>query len=183
MLWAVVLLKFVTPPVVCWPGNVERFSLQLRSIVPLPANASSSAFDDRTRPRVSESSPVARTANRSWPLAWPSVDVAPRAAGQSRMLPEYEIVWRALLAVLAGAWPLGSTIGTVRQVRRIIRHASLIRLGRRAPEELTSEINAVAMQVGLRPPQAVVTGGIDSPFVCFIGRLRLVWPEKLTGFD
>ena len=65
VLWAVVLLKFVTPPVVCWPGNVERFSLQLRSIVPLPVTAGPSAFDDRARSDLSESSIAARNENAS----------------------------------------------------------------------------------------------------------------------
>jgi beta-lactamase regulating signal transducer with metallopeptidase domain len=183
LLWAVVLLKFVTPPVVCWPVNMERFSLELRSMLTPPAGAAPRAFDDRAGPNDSHDAigtghPSARVAQRKL-----TASVAPKIADQSRFTREYQIAGRALMAVLAGAWLIGSMTSASRQIRRIIRHALLIRLARRAPDHLTSEMRAVATQIGLRPPRAVVTEGIDSPFVWFIGRLRLVWPEKLAGFD
>ena len=185
LLWAVVLLKFVTPPVVCWPGNVERFQFSVE-VDPGPARE----CRDHARQAIASEQALTDNSIRArqldatgGALRRPSTAVATEIAGQARFNPEYEVVGRAILAFLAGAWLLGSTISTARQVRRIRRHAQLIRLGRRRTDQLTSEIDAVAMQVGLRPPRALVAGGIDSPFVWFIGRLRLVWPENLTGFD
>jgi beta-lactamase regulating signal transducer with metallopeptidase domain len=183
LLWAVVLLKFVTPPVVYWPGNVERFSLQLRSILTLPGSAGSIAWADRVGTDVTESSIRARQVDATAILQRPGAAVAPELAGKARFRPGFEVVGRAFLALLATGWLLGSTITTARQLRRIRRHALLIRLAKNAPVLLRREIDSVAMQVGLRPPRALVAGGIDSPFVWVFGRLCLVWPEKLAGFD
>jgi beta-lactamase regulating signal transducer with metallopeptidase domain len=116
-------------------------------------------------------------------LRRPGAAVAPELAGGARFRAGYEVAARAILPLLAGAWLLGSTISAARQIRRIRRHALLIRLAKNAPVLLQREIDSVATQVGLRPPRALVAGGIDSPFVWVFGRVCLVWPKQLVGFD
>ena len=83
-------------------------------------------------------------------------------------------------ALLTGVWIVGMVVCTARQLRRIGRLASLVRLAKGKSEQLTGEIEAVAVQLGMRPPRAV-TAGIDSPFVWSLGRVRLVWPESIAG--
>ena len=63
-----------------------------------------------------------------------------------------------------GVWLLG--IGRIAQsgsLAALRRHASLVRRATDAPQELTDEIEAVARQVGLRPPRALVTGASRRP--------------------
>ena len=185
MLWAVVLLKFVTPPVVCWPGNVERFSLQLQvdrdSARECRTDAHSTIAREPTFLRARLKRDI-QTRTRRPAKAFDGGRA--EAAGQARFTREFEIVGRALLVVLAGAWLLGfddqhSEAGSPHQSSRLA-HST-----REGEHPISSRAKSMRSrsQVGLRPPRAVVTEGIDSPFVWFIGRLRLVWPEKLTGFD
>ena len=79
------------------------------------------------------------------------------------------------------AWVTGCVIALMLRARQIVRHWSMLRTARPAPAKLADEVAHVARGLGLRPVPALVLDGIGSPFVWCFGRLRLVWPERLTG--
>ena len=62
VLWAVVLLKFITPPLLCWPGSVERLSPQIKSILNLPAPSGLSTLGRRIGSGVTDISTGSRHA-------------------------------------------------------------------------------------------------------------------------
>jgi beta-lactamase regulating signal transducer with metallopeptidase domain len=99
--------------------------------------------------------------------------VAPAAEGAE--------IARVALVLAMGIWLAGGAICAARQLRRIGVHASLVRRATTAPEQLTDEVEAIARQLGLRPPRALIARGIMSPFVWFLGRLRLIWPETMSS--
>lgn len=187
LLWVIVLLKFVTPPVVSWPWTVE----QLRDsiwVVPLSAEPESTT----ERPTPVFATPPGFEDEEPAELIVPSVTLA---AGEALPKP-VEVVpsavpapvpdegpdWvRIALVLTASIWLAGAAACALSQSRRIARHVSLVRRGAVAPAPLTDEIQAVARQLGLRPPRALVARGIASPFVWCLGRLRLIWPESLSS--
>ena len=93
--------------------------------------------------------------------------------------------WRAWHPeFLAGLWFLGFVICTVRQVRRIGRHASTGSAG----EESTGGAGhgnrrQSPGRSALRPLLALVSRGIGSPFMWFLGRLSLVLAGGVAGRD
>lgn len=78
-------------------------------------------------------------------------------------------------------WLAGSVLALFVHLRRVAFHQRLVRAASPAPRELQDAIERVAGQLGTRPLPALVVSGVGSPYVSCIGRLRLVWPEGLTG--
>jgi beta-lactamase regulating signal transducer with metallopeptidase domain len=187
MLWVVILLKFVTPPIVSWPWSVQLLGQSLRSLVAseahlAPATPTERPAIDRTAipnemidaSAIENWTPPGELGLRDIPLAVPRpVALTPGRADLAR----------ASFALVVVFWLVGCVLWTTRQARRIARHASLVRRGKSPPIELTSEVEDMARQIGVRPPRAVVASAILSPFVWFLGRLRLVWPEAMAAHD
>ena len=167
VLWVVVLLKCVTPPIVSWPWSVQHVSQSLRSLV------------------APETDSVLTTPHEYSAVAVDSVfiDLAAQETRPAAVATENADVARVALGLVIGIWLVGGAICATRQFRRIAGHALLVRRATTAPEQLTHEVAAIARQVGLRPPRALIARGILSPFVWFLGRLRLVWPETMSSRD
>ncbi len=168
-LWVVVLLKFVTPPVVSWPWTAAEVR---EALWQAPATPSPAAPDALVVPvggefLTSEAAEDGRTDGALSPY-------------ENLDSPDFVQV---ALGVAAGVWLAGAGFCALRQARRVARHAALVRRGTAAPEALTAEIRAAARQLGLRPPPADVVRGIPSPFLWCLGRLRLIWPEALASRD
>ena len=66
-------------------------------------------------------------------------------------------------------------------MRRIVRHAGLLREAAPAPLQLKCEIEIIARSLSLRPPPALLSRRIRSPFVWCFGGVRLVWPAALSS--
>jgi beta-lactamase regulating signal transducer with metallopeptidase domain len=187
VLWVVVLLKFVTPPIVCWPWSVQQLGQLLRSVAAF--EKASACFTSVLRPgitlsSVSDEADDDRAAgNASVPLRSLSsepvgLDERPAEGGTSRAQ-----IARVPLDLVMCIWLVGAAICAMRQLRRVARHASLVGRGTKAPVQLTNEVEAIARQLRLKHPQSLIARGITSPFVWFMGRLRLVWPESMSGRD
>jgi beta-lactamase regulating signal transducer with metallopeptidase domain len=188
-LWVVVLLKFVTPPVVAWPWTVEQVRDSIWS-PPAPTPVADEPSGERPPPVFAIPPgfegeeptelilpPVAVAAGDALPT---QTEVGPPAAPVP--VAAVGLDWgRLAVAVVTLVWLAGAAACLWSQGRRIARHVSLVRRGAAAPTELTGEIQAVARQLGLRPPRALVARGIASPFVWCLGRLRLIWPESLSS--
>ena len=178
VLWAVVLLKFITPPVVSWPLSIEGLwpSFQSPTTTAIPAAPeqihaySPDASSSETKVHGAAENPWRYSGSASMQDAIPSGSFS----GGEKLV-------RTSLWTLSAVWLLGMAGSAVRQLRRIARHAQLVQRAREAPPQLAAEIEAIARGVGLRPPRAIVARGIASPFMWFLGRLRLVWPEVMSS--
>jgi beta-lactamase regulating signal transducer with metallopeptidase domain len=202
VLWLVVLLKFVTPPIVAWPWTAQEIQ---ESFWPSPVVATETPdlptekptavnpveFDPATLPSVPERLPERNvTVDLGPPADGPAVE---RAAGEIAVeqpdaapTPGTQVPDRVSLADLAvrltlGVWLGGAVLCLLGQLRRIARHAAVVRRGSAAPSQLTAEIAVAAKRLGMSPPRAVLARGILSPFMWCLGRLRLIWPEAMSS--
>ena len=183
VLWAVVLLKFVTPPVFIWPLPAQHLSPSFSSILP-PVSGARLSTPLKRLAFMSDDTPIGKAAGGAPDDRLGRSNSAPvQALGQVPSLANGQALSRLAFPLFFAVWLIGIAVCTSRQVHRIALHASIVRRARKPPEQLTREIEAMAMQVGLRPPKALVTRGITSPVIWFLCRLRLIWPETLTGCD
>jgi uncharacterized protein (TIGR03067 family) len=192
-LWVVVLLKFLTPPLVSWPCSVEQMRDAIWS---LPASDPKvNAAASRQPPNLAVLSGVTdrvRADHLPVPKESPHADAASTAVATvdqtestfASTAPDVQALSTAMRLAFqlgGGAWLLGVIVCGTLQLRRIGRHASLIRCGTAPPEQLIAEVKATAKQLGMRPPRVIVVPGILSPFLWCLGCLRLVWPEAMAS--
>jgi beta-lactamase regulating signal transducer with metallopeptidase domain len=183
VLWVIILLKFVTPPVVSWPWSVQQVGQALRSLVAHDTGSVLSPHGEHPAVAVNAVGDASETGNIRPPVRPIPDNEAPQGTSWNAVAAESEETARLALGLLTGIWLVGGAICAARQLRRIAGHALLVRRGTTAPEHLAVEVEAVARQIGLRPPRALVARGIMSPFVWFLIRLRLVWPEVMSSGD
>ncbi len=202
VLWLVVLLKFVTPPIVAWPWTAQEIQ---ESFWPSPVVALQTPelpiekhqpvnpveFDLATLPSVPDQAteskiaedlgqpfdgPAAKGASQE--IAVEPPDAAPTSVA---LVPDRAALTEAAVRLTLGVWLGGAILCLLGQLRRIARHAALVRRGSAAPEQLTAEIAVTAKRLGMSPPRAVLARGILSPFMWCLGRLRLIWPEAMAS--
>jgi beta-lactamase regulating signal transducer with metallopeptidase domain len=164
MLWLLVLLKLVTPPLVPFP-------------LTLPA------AEDRPAPPT-ESFVAAAPADDADP---PAADSAPEGDEVlPATLPEPDPVRAATPAVDWGrwaglAWLLGSALWGAWVMWHVARFRRVLRRARRAPGRLRDEAEALARRLGLRRcPEVWLVPGAVSPMVWGLGgRPCLLFPAGL----
>jgi beta-lactamase regulating signal transducer with metallopeptidase domain len=185
LLWLVVLLKFVTPPIVAWPWSVQEVGQLLWPVTAFDAQSLRSHSEERRDAALNyafdETDARHATGSLRFLLGASTADLATSEKLLVAVAVAQAYIRRAALPLVMGIWLVGAAICAMRQLRRIARHAWLVRWAAPAPEQLMHEVNAIARQVGLRPPRVLIAPGILSPFVWFLGRLRLVWPVSLSG--
>lgn len=184
-LWLIVLIKFVTPPVVVWPWSVQDFA---RPWLPATASRLERAAEQ------SHSSAASADALAVLPAALTATELSHRESlsprdtsairasgpvGASTVHPRFSLAVAA--QGLFWGWCLGSVAAVLIQLRRVRQVRLLIRRGTPAPRHLTDEIERLSHVLRLRPVRTVLVGSLASPFVWCLGRLRLVWPEALSS--
>jgi hypothetical protein len=68
----------------------------------------------------------------------------------------------------------------VLQLVRVIRFQKLLGKSAAAPDELTTQVSALAAQLGVTAPRTRLVPGIASPMVWGLGRPTLLWPASLV---
>jgi beta-lactamase regulating signal transducer with metallopeptidase domain len=172
-LWVLVLVKFVTPPLVVWPwaapdpfgiaavGSGARDSVA--PIPPIPEDAAPVAMDVR----------AAGTGVLSGARSLTRTDDASRAASSLAAS-----AWPWFL----GIWVAGSLLLLSIEGVRLVRLARRMRAARDAPPAdpaLVTRIASLSARLGIRPVPVVLVAGLSSPAVWGFGRPRLLWPADL----
>ena len=159
-LWAVVLLKFLTPSVIVWPWPVLNVLDSASYLAPnwndtaigmdLAANAQTPTFNEA-----------------SWIMpGWITSGEASRIVAFTS-------------TVLFTVWLVGGVVFAARQLLRIRNQSRLLKGGSVAAPELAAVVQHVAGRLGLRPPKTFKVKGISSPAVWCLGKPALLWPEGL----
>jgi beta-lactamase regulating signal transducer with metallopeptidase domain len=180
LLWLVVLVKLLTPPVLCWPWALPDLLRTAPAPVEQPAVAVIAVepvADELLLPFAPEDA-VALPVDQLQAAA----PVAPEPSLNSGPLEPTStpFQWQEILAWLAAAlWIGGGLIVAMIQAARIVRLRRRLRGARAAPAELEQQLVQVAAALGLRPPPLQVLQDLASPMLCGWGRLRLLWPQGL----
>jgi beta-lactamase regulating signal transducer with metallopeptidase domain len=169
-LWVLVLVKFVTPPLVVWPWAApDPFGLAALDV----------RVDDRSIARASGSHVV---------TAGDPVPDARTAVGSDRS-DEPALIWSRdrsgahvsaeTLFWLLGLWAAGSVCLLGVESVRLTRLARRLRAATPASPAIVNRAAELSGRLGLRPLPVLTMAGITAPMVWCLGRPRLVWPVDL----
>ncbi|HEX7779412.1 MAG TPA: M56 family metallopeptidase [Vicinamibacterales bacterium] len=168
-LWVLVLVKFVTPPLVVWPWAApDPFSLaalDVRVVGRSVAHVSGSAIVTTGDPV-----PEARTALGS--NSFEELAVAGSGDRSARISAE-TLFW------LLGLWAAGSVCLLGIEIGRLTWLARRLRTATPANPAIVNRVAELSGRLGLRPLPVLTMPGIPAPMVWCLGRPRLVWPVDL----
>jgi len=191
LLWLVILVKFVTPPIVAWPWGVDDVQsllesqgsgTQITALDSMPAGP----YPDTVEPDALPIEPL-RIARESVPNPQP-ID---RAAGKpvfadivSASPQPKQVRWSSIFTISAlSVWLIGAIVCFAMQMRRLRRYASLVRGGVAAPSHVNEAVITVASRLRMKAPVCMVVKGIASPFLWCARPVRLVWPDSISSPD
>ncbi len=183
-LWCVILLKFVTPPIVSLPVVIPEWicssnigiSLLLFSepepeFVIEESRVESSWFKSNDEIRSNSPAALASVNNiRPIELDRERIEVGSKGIG---------LLWLGPLALLA--WVTGAIVLAIRQVGRIRQQVRLLGRCAGASTELQALVTQVAKKLGIQPLSVRIVPGIVTPFVWCLGRPQLIWPEAIAA--
>jgi beta-lactamase regulating signal transducer with metallopeptidase domain len=201
VLWVLVLVKLVTPPLVDvpvgWsidvsPWLAEQSPAQPPSVTqPAPLLTSARARTVVEPASDSPGSSVAVTDRRAAtkaPIAAasPRVAMASASVNQSWLhLPRTASEW---LFVAGCAWLIGSAVTAALMLRRAWLFQRFLRLAARRDQQLVGRVRQLAHEVGLKScPSVVVVDGVVSPMLWGLGfwghgrSVQLVFPARLAA--
>jgi beta-lactamase regulating signal transducer with metallopeptidase domain len=197
VLWLIVLVKLLTPPLVDVPvGWVpDGWRLDVESLVAAqPAAPEVTAIQSVKKLDLTCPAPVKEVvADTPGVDAAPTVNAAvcdtpssskvsvthrPAAARQASWV-RSSAVWMGLACLI---WLTGSAVATVLLVVRAWRFHRFVRLAARIDDSLAARVATLAASVGLgHGPRVVVVEGVVSPMLWGVGSgTRLVFPAKLA---
>lgn len=166
-LWLLVLLKFVTPPLVVWPWAApDPFG-----IAALDARASDARMSTASRAESGVTLAIDETV--VVPSAVPAAPVS-RSDRDVSSASTAEWFWPWFL----GVWAFGSVCALGIEGVRLVRLARRVSLGTPADPAIVSRVHALSVRLGLRPVP-VITVDVGTPVVWGLGRPRLLWPASL----
>src|SRR5262245_11933822 len=173
LLWLVVLVKLLTPPVLVWPWA-------------LPTPFGSPTLPDSPRAIVAE---VAHEDAEEAVVAMVAVPLPPAemqlfaaetdstsaVEAETAVATEWLPGWGALV------WLVGGLVMAVTQLVRIVRFRQRVAAAPATTDELTKQVAAVATDLGIGPPPVRVVPGLPSPMVWGWGAPQLLWPRGLES--
>jgi beta-lactamase regulating signal transducer with metallopeptidase domain len=171
-LWVLVLVKFVTPPLVVWPwaapDPLGLAALEVRVDGRSIAHASSSHVIDKDGRISSEPVAVDPSGFAVVPIGEPRDRNVPRVSADA-------------LSLLLAIWAAGSVILLVLEGVRLVRLARRVRAAVPADPEIVKRVADLANRLGVRPVPVLTMAGIAAPMVWCLGRPRLIWPAGLAS--
>ena len=208
VLWLVVLLKFVTPPIVAWPWGVPNAwparvdpSPAVPAVVvavptpmpPPPIEPPPAALPDpeasiEPLPELAPpGSPIPIISDLKSEMPDLKSEIPDRQS--ARAMPELRepiagpqqpkpAIWSPTAALLS-LWLAGSIAVVVRRGIRINRFRRTLTGARPAPGWLVETTRAIGERVGVRPPPVLAISGVGTPLLWCLGRPRLILPDAL----
>jgi beta-lactamase regulating signal transducer with metallopeptidase domain len=174
-LWLVVLVKFLTPPLLHWPWALPALAPAGR---PAPASPAEEDAPAAAAPawRVVVVAPAEEGPPPSEVPALPPVEERPAVPEAPAAEGPPGRGWRAAALL---AWLAGGLVVAGAQAAQALRVRRLLGEGRPAPAWLEEAVGEAAAALGVRPPRARVLPGLGSPLVWGLGRPCLLWPQGL----
>jgi beta-lactamase regulating signal transducer with metallopeptidase domain len=177
VLWLVVLIKLLTPPVVNWPWSAPK----LWTTAPSTTELSTTILPATIAHPVSNPQQVTeheRTARQGWEAKRDEERAQPTVAIPSpRIRWNFDILWQGLFGLWLG---ISATIA-LWQIRRIVRFHRRLSWVIPAPEWLVQEVRDLSGQLGVRAPEILVLPDLAPPMLWFLGRAKLIVPGRLVS--
>lgn len=173
-LWVLVLIKFVTPPVMAWPWRVpDPFGIQTMTARSMADN-STAPIAEPPAPNVTDQAiePLANPRSADAALNT-SLTATPWALSAG----ELTGLWSVLLIV----WALGAVAILFVQAVRLLRIAGDVRAAGEADPYIVQRVHALAARLDLPPVDVVAMPHATAPAMWCLGRPRLLWPEVLPA--
>ena len=167
VLWLVVLIKLLTPPVVNWPWSPPRLWATAK-----PATIAHPVVNPQQVSEDKVTAPQDREAKRDEQPARPTV-----AIGAPRIRLNFDI----LAEVMFGLWLGISATIALWQIGRIVRFHRRLAWVIPAPEWLVQEVRDLSGQLGVRAPEILVLPDLAPPMLWFLGRAKLLLPGRLVS--
>jgi beta-lactamase regulating signal transducer with metallopeptidase domain len=171
-LWVLVLVKFVTPPLIVWPWAApDPFGLAALDVrVDGRSLAHPSGWHLVTEDgRI----PAARVA--AGPIESPALPPSePRERAGTR-------VSAATLSWLLAIWAAGSLCLLTLEGVRLARLARRVKTAAPADPAIVTRVAELSARLGLRPLPVLTIAGSAAPVVWCLGRPRLLWPSGLSA--
>jgi beta-lactamase regulating signal transducer with metallopeptidase domain len=181
VLWLAVLVKLLTPSLICWPWAVPWRDLAWPMHSPRVELVCDSCVAEPVEDDPAPPSPLLRAAAIKVAMAdlleapaspdcLPSPD-RPATAGVSAAELERGLIiaWLVLTGLLAGV-----------QAWRILRFRRRLGAAVPAPDDLVAEAGRIAGQLGGRAPELLVVPGLGTPMLWCLGRPKILLPAPLV---
>lgn len=164
LLWLMVLVRLVVPPVVAWPWHTPDIGMALS----VPAESSATPLH---APSYGDS--------------WEGIEVTPavpleREGGAASALVSANL-WAAAGIWALATWITGGVFLAVMQMLRLRRFSRVFRTQQDPPEWLVTDAGALAERFSLPTPRLCVVDGIDSPLFYGWRRPAVLIPKNLIG--
>ena len=195
VLWLVVLVKLMTPPLISWPWATDWASIYW----PPTAQAVPIEDADDSHSVKSSSSPIAEmiiltalnVSGTAFPLPTDPTDriqavtehfdsdtaTSPHDAMESDPRP---VVKDRLSLGLTFGWLFLTVIVGIGQAARILRFRGRLRPAGPAPDHLVDETDRIARSLGVRAPELLVVTDLGTPMLWCLGRPKLLLPAQLV---
>ena len=193
LLWVLVIVKLIAPPLVAWPWDVPEW-LGRRPDTPTVERSLPVAPHAATPQRGAADAPPARTfvlrrdAPSVPPSETPKPDTRRAAPSQVAEAPASVIPTAARLAMMTEripliavcAWALGAAMMLVWQTARGVRVRRLVRRGESPPDWFNALVHDIAGRLEIRPPAARIAPGSASAFLSGCTRPTLLLSAQLV---
>lgn len=192
VLWFLLLLKLVLPPVGQWPWSVAEVAQMFR---PTPqaklAALEPVVADHRVETPGMEFGSIGSGASAG-DVVLPLTEREPAATGTfgsaAGMVAGSGAVDAEPLSSAADAWTTaalatwgaGSAAAAVVLLVRLAQQRHLVRDVAAAPHHLVAAVHRAAAQLGVRVPKVALSRRLRGPVVCCAGRPQLLWPAFMA---
>jgi beta-lactamase regulating signal transducer with metallopeptidase domain len=198
-LWLVVLVKLMTPPLICWPWAMPWVNLDWSFISPPAAHAAPVVFIDcGSGDCPSSPAPLCEPMNHAaitrpvglgpsrigpgiaiaaaGPVESKAGQVAPDAPASCSRAGEPPWLPRSL----ASSWVVVTLLLGVVQTQRIIRFHRRLRSAVPAPDDLVEAAERIGERLGVRVPELLVVPELATPVLWCLCRPQLLLPLQLV---
>ena len=177
LLWLLLLVKLLTPPLVCWPVSIEMppASSPFAGMPIGTAAYEAAASEPRQLIEPTEfAAPLVDSPSAALSTGQPAAAITfaatPRAVDLPNLLPQ----------VLVGIWLAGAAAVGAWIVRQLLQQARILRRCQEPTKTLQQWVNDSAQALQLSHVRLRVSDDVTSPFVSCLGWPTLIWPAPLA---
>ena len=171
-LWVLVLVKFVTPPLIAWPWTMPD---PLGLAMPSTPVAMSTGLPGADQMSTGIAAPTRQEGNVAAVAPLESASMVESAVPAAAAIDPAVVSW------LVWLWAAGSIVVLAIEAVRLARIARRVRRAPPADSAIARRVAVLSRQLDMEPLPVLSVAGGSSPAVWCLGRPRLLWPADLAA--